>query len=342
MNPLENLVLLAVEQIEWVHPAAFLLLPLPLLMRLLPPYREQRDAVRVPFFARLLEAAGDQPQRGALLLIPLRVQKVLVLTLWTALVIAAAKPQWLGAPIEQQKAGRDLMIAVDLSGSMETKDFSRPDGTAVDRLVAVKDVLRKLANERPGDRLGLIVFGSAAYLQAPFTEDHEAWLALLEETRIRMAGPSTALGDAVGLAIKLFNDAATEQRVLLVLTDGNDTGSLVPPVDAARVAASADIRIYPIAVGDPGAVGEEAIDLATLARMAEVSGGRSFQVLDSSALAEVFALLDELEPTLFDSVSFRPRTDLHWLPLAAVLMIYLLLRLMTLLIGLRPVRSADA
>jgi len=327
MDPLENLVMQAVEQLEWVHPWAFVLLPLPILMRLLPDYRERRDAVRVPFFQRLLDASETRPQRGAMLLIRRRGQTVLIALMWLSLVVAAAKPQWLGTPIEQQKAGRDLMIAVDLSGSMETKDFKLPDGTAVDRLVAVKHVLKQLANERAGDRLGLIVFGNNAYLQSPFTEDHIAWLVLLDETRIRMAGPSTALGDAVGLAIKLFKDAETEHRVLLLLTDGNDTGSLVPPVDAARVAAAEGIRIYPIAVGDPTAVGEEAIDLETLSRMAEVTGGRAFEALSSEDLAAVFELLDTLEPNIFDSVSFRPRTDVHWVPLGAIIFLYILLRL---------------
>jgi Ca-activated chloride channel family protein len=218
------------------------------------------------------------------------------------------------------------MIAVDLSGSMETEDFSQSSGEPTDRLTAVKTVLRQLVDERAGDRLGLIVFGSNAYLQSPFTEDHPTWLMLLNETRVRMAGPSTALGDAVGLAIKLFKDAETEHRVLLLLTDGNDTGSLVPPVDAARVAATERIRIYPIAVGDPAASGEEAIDLDTLARMAEVTGGQSFEALSSEDLTSVFKLLDTLEPNIFDSVNFRPRTDVHWLPLAAVIMLYVLLR----------------
>ena len=314
------------EQLDWVHPWAFMLLPLPLVMRSIPAYRERRDAVRVPFFTRLLEATESRPQRGAMLLIRRRGQKILIALMWLSLVIAAAKPQWLGEPIEQQKAGRDLMIAVDLSGSMETEDFSQADGKPTDSLTAVKTVLRQLANERAGDRLGLIVFGSSAYLQSPLTEDHRTWLLLLNETRIRMAGPSTALGDAVGLAIKLFKDAETEHRVLLLLTDGNDTGSLVPPVDAARVAATEDIRIYPIAVGDPTAVGEEAIDLDTLARMAEVTGGQAFEALSSEDLIAVFKLLDTLEPNIFESVKFRPRTDIHWLPLGAVLMLYLLLR----------------
>jgi len=308
-------------------PWALLLLPLPLLMRRLPPYREAQNAVRVPFFERLLEASEARRERGAMIPARRQSQRILVVLMWLALVLGVAKPQWVGDPIEQQKAGRDLMIAVDLSGSMDTQDFDNQDGEQVDRLTAVKTVLTRLASERPGDRLGLIVFGNQAFLQSPFTEDHKTWATLLEETRIRMAGPSTALGDAVGLAIKLFVDADTENRVLLVLTDGNDTGSMVPPVDAARVAASEDIRIYPIAVGDPSAVGEEAIDKDTLLRMAEVTGGQAFEALDREQLDQIFRLLDTLEPSVFDSVTFRPRVDLYWLPLTVLVFLYIALRL---------------
>lgn len=328
MHPIEALLM----QVQWAQPWAVVLLPLPLLMLLLPPYREPRDAVRVPFFDRLLRASEARRRRGAEVLIRRRGQRLLVGFLWLALVIAAAKPQWLGEPIQQQKAGRDLMIAVDLSGSMETLDFTNSDGEQVDRLTALKDVLNRLVNERNGDRLGLIVFGSGAYLQSPFTDDHATWKTLLDETRIRMAGPSTVLGDAVGLSIKLFREAETENRVLLVLTDGNDTGSVVPPVDAARVAATEGIRIYPIAIGDPAAVGEKAIDMRTLERMAEVTGGRSFTALDRDQLNGIFALLGALEPAVFDSVSFRPRSDLHWLPIAFVLVLYIVIRLLLALL----------
>ncbi len=338
MDPLENLI----SQITWAAPWAWLLLPLPLLMRLLPAYRESRDAVRVPFFERLLEASDARRQRGAMVLIRRRGQQLLVGGLWLALVMAAAKPQWLGEPIQQQKAGRDLMIAVDLSGSMEAKDFTNPEGDKIDRLEAVKSVLRRLVNERSGDRLGLIVFGSGAYLQSPFTDDHPTWQTLLDETRIRMAGPSTVLGDAVGLSIKLFREAETENRVLMVLTDGNDTGSVVPPIDAARVVATENIRIYPIAIGDPTAIGEEAIDMKTLDRMAEVTGGRSFAALDREQLNDVFRLLGNLEPSVFDSVSFRPRSDLHWLPIALVLGLYVVLRLVSALLGRRPNTAANS
>ena len=326
MPPLDTIEIWVLN-IQWAMPWAFLLLPLPLLMRQLAPYREAQSAVRVPFFERLLEASQARRERGAMIPDRRRSQRILVVLMWLALVVAVAKPQWVGDPVELQKAGRDLMIAVDLSGSMETQDFTNKNGDQVDRLVAVKSVLKRLADERPGDRLGLIVFGNQAFLQSPFTEDHKTWSTLLDETRIRMAGPSTALGDAVGLAIKLFRDADTENRVLLVLTDGNDTGSMVPPIDAARVAASEQIRIYPIAVGDPSAVGEEAIDKDTLSRMADVTGGQAFEALDREQLDEVFQLLDTLEPSVFESVTFRPQVDLHWLPLTLIVFIYVALRL---------------
>ncbi|MEL7450595.1 MAG: VWA domain-containing protein [Pseudomonadota bacterium] len=323
--------------LEFANAWAFWLLPLPLLAWLLPPYRETRDAVRAPFFDRLLVASDAQREEGAMVLVRRRGQQFLVLMFWLALVVAAARPQWLGEVIEQEKAGRDLMIAVDLSGSMEATDFTNEAGLEVDRLVAVKSVLERLVEGREGDRLGLIVFGDAAYLQSPFTEDHATWATLLDETRIRMAGPSTVLGDAIGLAIKLFEQSDTENRVLLVLTDGNDTGSIVPPIDAARVASTQDIRIYPIAIGDPASVGEDAIDTRTLDRVAEVTGGRSFTALDRQTLDDVFGILDALEPTTYDSVSFRPRTDMHWVPMLVAVLLYLALRLLAFLVD-RPAR----
>ena len=243
-------------------------------MRLLPAYQESRDSVRVPFFDKLVELSEQRPDTGAMILRRDRAQRFLVGFMWLCLVIAAAKPQWIGPPIEQQKSGRDLMIAVDLSGSMETRDFTLPDGSTVDRLQAVKQVLEELADQHASDRLGLIVFGDAAYLQTPFTDDHQVWTQLLAETEIGMAGQSTVFGDAIGLAIKLFKESDSDNRVLIMLTDGNDTGSTVPPVDAAKVAAANDIRIYTIAVGDPASVGEEALDMDTIKRVSEVPVAR--------------------------------------------------------------------
>src|SRR5262249_14305415 len=148
--------------------------------------------------------------------------------------LALARPQWLEPPVTRTLPSRDLMLAVDLSGSMETKDFTAPDGKKVDRLTAVKAVLDDFLSRRKGDRVGLIVSGSAAFVQAPFTDDLDVCRELLSETSVRMAGPKTALGDAIGLAITRFEKSNTPQRVLIALTDGNDTGSRVPPERAAE------------------------------------------------------------------------------------------------------------
>ena len=310
--------------LELAHPLWLLLLPAPLLLRLLPAFRHSRDSVKVPFFSRLMELSEELPQTGAVILNRSRLQKYLVLLTWLCLVIAAAKPEWIGTPIEQSKSARDLMIAVDLSGSMQAQDFSRPGAEKIDRLQAVKMVLAELAEQQGRDRLGLIVFGSAPYLQAPFTEDHDTWYTLLEETEIGMAGQSTVFGDAIGLAIHLFEESTTDNRVLIILTDGNDTGSKVPPAEAAKVARFYDIRIYTIAIGDPASIGEEALDEETLKRVAEITGGAYFQAMDQQQLAEAYAAIGELEPELYETTSFRPRYSMHYMPLALAMILYTL------------------
>ncbi|MEH6582439.1 MAG: VWA domain-containing protein [Halioglobus sp.] len=308
--------------IELAHPWALLLLILPLFMLLLPAYKESRDSVKVPFFDKLVNLSEQQPETGAMVLQRNTPQRFLVTFMWLALVLAAAKPEWIGAPIEQQKSGRDLMIAVDLSGSMQAKDFTLPGGEAIDRLEAVKYLLADLAEQRGSDRLGLIVFGSAAYLQTPFTDDHLVWQQLLQETEIGMAGQSTVFGDAIGLAIKLFKENPSDNRVLIILTDGNDTGSIVPPVDAAKVGAAQDIRIYTIAIGDPTTVGEEALDLETIERVSEVTGGQTFQALDQEQLQQAYTTIGELEPELYETLSFRPRQSLHFVPIAVAVLLF--------------------
>jgi len=253
-----------------------------------------------------------------------RAQRFLVGFMWLCLVVSAAKPEWIGAPVEQQKSGRDLMIGVDLSGSMEARDFALPGGQTVDRLQAVKYVLEDLADQRSSDRLGLIVFGSAAYLQTPFTDDHLVWANLLEETEIGMAGQSTVFGDAIGLAIKLFMESDSDNRVLIMLTDGNDTGSLVPPVRAAEIARDQGVRIFTIAMGDPQAAGEQALDEATLQAVADTTGGGYYHADDRAELEAVYAELDRLTPREVESQSYRPQHELfHW-PLGFAIVLSLL------------------
>ncbi len=327
--------------LELVYPGWLLLLPLPLLLRLLPAFKHSRDSIKVPFFDKLLTLSEQKPDTGAVVLNRTRIQASLVVFSWLCLVLAASKPEWVGEPVEREKSARDLMVAVDLSGSMQAEDFSTSKGKTIDRLEAVKLVLREFAEQRSSDRLGLIVFGNAPYLQVPFTDDHQIWKDLLDETEIGMAGQSTVFGDAIGLAIHLFQKAETENRVLIVLTDGNDTGSKVPPVEAAKVARAHTIKIYTIAIGDPLTLGEEALDLDVLGRVAELTGGAYFQAIDREQLLAAYQAIATLEPELYDTVSFRPRHSIHHLPIALSVVLYMVYHLLAgLLSQSRGVTSA--
>jgi von Willebrand factor type A domain len=183
------------------YPWLLMLIVLPLFLhRLLPAYRQIKTGVAVPFLARLAALTGQQPASGAFVVRPHQVQQMFRWIAWLCIVAALARPQWLEKPITKTLPTRDLLLAVDLSGSMETQDFTNAVGQRVDRLTAVKEVLDDFLTARKGDRVGLIFFGSAAYVQAPFTEDLAACRTLLDEAQVRMADPKTALGDAIGLA----------------------------------------------------------------------------------------------------------------------------------------------
>jgi Ca-activated chloride channel family protein len=199
--------------LTFAHSWLFLLLPLPLLVRwLLPPFHTARPAVRLPFFAQVAEVTGRQPEAGAAIQRRSAIQGIGYVVIWCALIAALARPQWLEPPIVRAVPTRDLLLAVDLSGSMAAEDFTGKDGQKIDRLSAAKEVLDEFLTRRKGDRVGLIVFGNAAFVQVPFTEDLDVSRQLLAETVPRMAGPKTAFGDAIGLGIILFERSASRIR----------------------------------------------------------------------------------------------------------------------------------
>jgi len=325
--------------LEFALPLAFLLLPLPwLVLRLAPPFRDQGEALRAPFFRRVVDLTGRAPQPGAVVVRKGVLQRVVLVAVWGLLVVALAAPEWAGTPIVREIAARDLLLAVDLSGSMETADFRDAQGKTVTRLAAAQAVLDDFIRRRQGDRLGLVVFGSAAFLQAPFTEDHATVRALLDELEPRMAGPRTMIGDAIGLGVRLFEGGDRESRVMVLLTDGNDTGSQLPVKRAAKIAAEHGITIHTVAMGDPTTVGEEALDEATLREIAKATGGRSFLALDHSELDAIYAEIDRIEPELRESLAYHPRRSLFQWPVgAAVLLVTLLSAWM-----IRPGRPAHA
>lgn len=321
--------------IEFVYPWCFILLFAPLLVRrLAPPYKEKKSSVQVPYFTRLVAVTGEKPESGAVVLNRKVIQRILLVFSWLCLVTAMAKPEKIGEPIIQQKSARDLMIAVDLSGSMAVEDFTSLEGKTLDRLTAVKRVLADFVKAREHDRLGLILFGDAPYIQAPFTDDLTTWLTLLNESSIGMAGQSTTIGDTIGLAISAFSQAKTKNKVLILLTDGNDTGSKVPPVEAAIIAAASKIKIYTIAIGDPKTLGEEKVNEEVLEQIAKVTTGANFQAMNSEELHKVYQQIDALEPQQFDVQSYRPRTSLHHYPVILFIMLYICI-LLAVVLGLR-------
>ena len=317
------------------HPWLLLLIFLPPILRLvIPAYSETRQAVRVPWFQRMAAVLHQNPADGAAIAATKPSTLIFLWLLWTLIVVALARPQYLEPPVSRVLPTRDLMLLVDLSGSMETADFTNAAGETVDRLTAVKEVLDDFLTRREGDRVGLIVFGNAAFVQVPFTQDLEATRQLLSETAVRMAGPRTAFGDSIGLGITLFERSEVEQRVMIALTDGNDTGSKVPPAQAAKIAQDNDIVIHVVGVGDPTATGEEKLDEEALGTVASTTGGRYFHASDRNELQDIYTELDRIDTREIETESYRPRTDLfHW-PLATFMILWLLFHA-ALLIGRR-------
>lgn len=322
----------------------FVLLPLPwLAARVLPPFQERVVAVRVSFLDRVARIAGHGPGEQTAAGVP-RGQRITNWLVWLLLVAALARPQWIEDPLTQTLPMRDLLVAVDLSGSMDTVDFTDKSGAAVDRLSAVKEVMADFLARRSDDRVGLVVFGSAAFVQVPFTEDEQVVAQLLDETEVRMAGPRTMLGDAIGLSITLFERSELEERVLIVLTDGNDTGSQVPPARAAEIARDKGVVIHTIGVGDPTAAGEEAFDEVALQAVAATTGGHYYHAADRTELEQIYSELDELTPLAVDTISYRPQRDLsHW-PLGAALLLSLLSHALAAILATRARRlsASDA
>jgi Ca-activated chloride channel family protein len=312
-----------VIQLAW--PWMFLLLPLPLLPRLwLPPADPAHGAaLRMPFLKELArpgESARLRHRQWPLTLATLA---------WLLIVAASARPQWLGDPVALPVSGRDVVLAVDLSQSMQEKDF-QIQGQWVDRLTATKWVAEDFIGRREGDRIGLILFGEQAYLQTPLTFDRQTVWTLLDEAQIGLAGRATAIGDAIGLGVKRLRDKGVGSRVLILLTDGANTAGEVDPLQAAELAAQEGLTIYTIGIGAEemlvrGLFGTRRVnpssdlDEETLRAIAEQTGGRYFRARDTAELESIYRLLDELEPVEQDPETFRPVAALfHW-PLAGAL-----------------------
>ena len=309
-------------QFDWWP--VFIVLPLPFITYWLlkPVATDVQAALRVPFLADM-QTLSSRPSRniGRQLL-----RKTLVFLAWLMLVTAAARPQWVGTPQKLTQSGRDLLIAVDLSGSMAENDFVYQK-VPINRLVAVKIVAIDFIDKRKMDRIGLVLFGTKAFLQAPLTFDHETVSTLLDEAQIGFAGESTAIGDAIGLTIKQVTQQPQDSRVLILMTDGANTDGQLDPIKAAELAAEVNLKIYTIGIGadqktrqsifgrinlNPGLE----LDETTLKQIATVTGGQYFRARNVNELNKIYALIDQLEPHPEEAQTIRPFKDIFYWPLS--------------------------
>ena len=323
--------------IDFVWPWAILAFPLPFLIYYFAPRRDQEEpALLIPFYRFIKDDASvtaDSKRKD--------LTKVLLMLIgWIALVTSATKPQFIGEPITLPTSGRDLMLAVDVSGSMGTEDMEL-NGEKRTRLAIVKNIVGDFVEQREGDRLGLILFGTRAYLQTPLTFDRKTVKTLLEESPLGIAGGKTAIGDAIGLGVKKLKDRPAENRVLILLTDGVNNVGEIDPVQASKIAAQEGVRIYTIGFGSdslviPGLLFQRTVnpsaelDSETLIKIAEATGGTFQRAKSARELSEIYEELNKLEPINQDPKTFRPSKALFHIPLSIATIISLVLTITSL------------
>lgn len=313
---------------ELALPWALVLIPLPLLIWLLLPRAvlQLPAALKVPFYNAMLSivdkkkpSLAGQTQIGLLFLI------------WSLVVFAAAGPRWVGEPEPLKREGRNIMLALDLSGSMELSDMLL-NGRPASRLAVVKRAAEQFVQARVGDRIGLILFGTRAYLQTPLTYDRQSVLHRIDDATVGLAGQTTSIGDAIGLAVKRLEDVPAKGRMIILLTDGANNSGMLPPLKAAELAALDKIKIYTIGLGaesDPRALGgaffnpnpSSDLDEETLQEVAKITGGRYFRATDTQSLHEIYETINQLETVTQEQATIRPQHDYYPWPLALALLL---------------------
>jgi len=317
--------------IEFSYPLVFILLLLPFVVYFSPlQYLSRRSALRISFMEDIRQSQGEKEESKEVSRATL-FQKLMLLLVWALVVTALAKPQLIGEPIVKEISQREILVAVDLSGSMSTQDFKNKEGKKIDRLEAVKNVLTTFFEKRQGEKIGLILFGNAAFVQSPFTQDLDALQHLLSELQVGMAGPQTMIGDSIGLGVKMFQESNVTDRMLILMSDGDDTGSKIPPKTAAKLAAKEEVKIYSIAMGDPKNAGEHPIDTETLKAITSETGGKFYYAWNSDELEDIYTQIDKLTPKLVKELSYRPVTELYIYPLGLALVLMLLYSLVLML-----------
>lgn len=315
--------------ITFLWPLAFLVLPAPILARyaLKPLPQSANGALRVPFFASLRgqgKMGGRKPMQGWLRL-------AMASAIWILLVTALARPAMIGPAVPLPAEGRDIMMAIDLSGSMGREDFAL-NGQSSTRLGVVKQTADDFIERRQGDRIGLVLFSDRAYLQSPLTFDRDVVRELLDQAQVGLTGTETAIGDAIAIAVKRLKDRPADERVLVLLTDGASNAGVMTPLAAADLAAKLGVKIYTIGVGAERMVvntgfGQQVVnpsqdlDETTLAAIAAKTGGLYFRATDLAGLADIYHEIDRMEPIADDPLFLHPSIALFYWPLGGALVL---------------------
>ena len=314
--------------LEWQWILALWVLPLPIFVWLFfkPVAKQNSLALKVPFLQDLPQIKDfPNPRRWRWL------AKLSLVIAWCSLVAGLTRPVMVGDLVQLPVSGRNLMLAVDLSLSMQEQDYQLGN-QMVDRLTATKVVAGEFIERRIGDRIGLILFGDQAYLQSPLTFDRKTVRKLLDESALGLAGRNTAIGDAIGLALKRLNDQPDAEHILVLMTDGENTAGVVSVDDAAQMAAKNGLKIYTLGIGSErrstidffSQSRTSGVDEEALVKIAEMTGGRYYRATDTDTFRKIYEQLDELEPIERKQQQWRPRTDVFYWPLAVALLFGLL------------------
>ncbi|CDF78393.1 von Willebrand factor type A-like protein [Formosa agariphila KMM 3901] len=308
------------DNFHFEYPWVIFLLPLPLLVYwLLPAIKNRSSALRFPYFNRAAEVSDQKPKKASFVKKRSALAWLVMYGIWSLLLLALASPELVGKPEKKIKTSRNFLIAADISFSMANTDWAI-DGKQTTRWAAVKDIMKDFVKERKSDRLGLLFFASNAYVQAPFTSDLNTVSTMLDEADVGMAGQMTNIGKAIVKGMDMFQRDTIPHKVMLILTDGVDSGMEILPLDAANLAKKDSTVIYTIGIGDPTSRDSD-LDERTLQDIAEMTNGKYFRAKDTEALQNIYKELDTLEPIEYEEESYTPKTLLYYIPLGVALVL---------------------
>jgi len=312
------------ENFQFAYPYIVFLAPLPILIYwLLPAIRNRSSALIYPYFEQTSKVSKQKPKKASQIKKRSWFSWITMYFIWLLLLLALASPELVGKPEKKIKTTRNFLILADLSFSMANNDWFI-DKKRVTRWEAVKDIMQDFIIRRKSDRMGLIFFASNAYIQAPFTTDLKTVQTMLDEADVGMAGQMTNIGKAIVKGMGMFERDTIKSKVVLLLTDGVDSGMDILPLDAANMAKKDSTIIYTIGIGDPGSSSSD-LDERTLTEISDMTGGKYFRAKDAKDLESIYSVLDEIEPIEYEEESFTPKTLLYYYPLGVALFLGLTL-----------------